>query len=250
MRRTALEKRSFPLGHSPTPTSCETDVHTASVRRVAAPGSARGDPAHPAGDARDNDAGRARGNASPAAARPRPWAERHAGGSHRARQLPVARLRSRRRRPGHLHGPRGVYLAIVVRDQARDRQSRPDLELHRRARVRTRGVLRRCRTAPRDRHAADQCARSGVGDAVAGHGCAAAVHRSRAQGDRWRRGADPPSQWEVEAQSESAGRGPSRGDRCRSRSETRIPMPESRRQCARSKSGWNGIARRRRRDET
>ena len=54
---------------------------------------------------------------------------RHADGAHGARQRQWRDLPSGRRGAGRLPGPRALHLAVVVRDETRDRQGRADLEL-------------------------------------------------------------------------------------------------------------------------
>ena len=54
----------------------------------------------------------------------------HAESSCRARQQPVARPSSVAGRARRIPGPRPLHHALLVRDQAGDRESRPDLELH------------------------------------------------------------------------------------------------------------------------
>ena len=87
--------------------------------------------------------------------------EGHAAGPHGQGQQPVARDRGRRAGARRLPGRRRLHHAVLVRDQAGDRQGRADLELRDRAGARTSARDRRCRLAAQADRRPDRRSRGG-----------------------------------------------------------------------------------------
>ena len=105
-------------------------VRTPAPSKRRSPGAARADPGarvRPADQQRRRGADRQFGSVPSRRGRVEAW---RAESPCRPRQPPMARSRSLAGRAHRVPGPRPLHYALLVRDQAGDRQSRADLELH------------------------------------------------------------------------------------------------------------------------